>query len=136
MKPDTIFINIPVKDLNKSVEFYSKLGFTPHPVFRGKDAVCMCISEHINLMLQTESNFKQFVTKPISDPATSNGLLLCLHCDSPAQVDDIVSKAVNAGGKTDSQARDLGFLYTHGFTDPDGYIWKMNHVYPDAKIPH
>lgn len=131
MSLDTIFINIPVADLNRSIEFYSALGFTPHPVFRGEGACCMCVSEYINVMLQTAEHFKQFTTKPIANPQESTGLLLCLHCDSPAHVDDLVKTAIAAGGTATTQAQDLGFLYTHGFNDPDGYVWILNHIYPN-----
>ena len=130
MSLDTIFINLPVKDLQKSVAFYTKLGFGMHPVFQAEDASCLCISDHIHLMLQTESHLRRFTSKPIADPATSTGVLLCLHCDSPAQVDQLVALALGAGAAVPDRAQDLGFLYTHGFTDPDGYLWKLNHVYP------
>ncbi len=131
MSLDTIFVNIPVKDLNRSVAFYMKLGFKKHPVFQSEDASCLCISEHINLMVQTENNFKRFTAKPIADPATTTGVLLCLHCDSPAHVNELVGQAIRAGGSIHDQPQDLGFLYSHGFTDPDGYIWKLNHIYPE-----
>jgi len=95
---DTIFANIPVKNLEKSIEFYSRLGFAPHPVFRGEGAACMCVSEHMNIMLQTEEHIKRFTTKPLAAPATSTGAILCLHSDSPAHVDGLVRKATDAGG--------------------------------------
>ena len=136
MSLDTIFINVPVKNLDRSIEFYTKLGFRLHPVFRSEEAACMCITDHIHLMLQTESHLKRFTSKPIADPAKSTGVMLCLHCDSPAHVDEIVRKALVAGGTTHDQARDMGFLYTHGFTDPEGYTWKLNHIYPTAKDTH
>ena len=129
MGADTIFINIPVKNLRRSIAFYSALGFTRHPVFHGEGACCMCVSEHINIMLQTREHFRQFTPKPISDPAQATGLLLCLHCDSPQQVDELVEKAIAAGGSSPRSAQDIGFLYTHGFNDPDEYIWILNHIY-------
>ncbi|GGY65296.1 hypothetical protein GCM10011613_06440 [Cellvibrio zantedeschiae] len=130
MSLDTIFVNIPVNDLDRSITFYSAMGFTPHPVFRGEGASCMCISEYINVVLQSHEHFKQFTDKPIVNPAQSTGVLLCLHCDSPAHVDDLVKTAVKAGGTSPTEAKDYGFLYSHGFTDPDGYIWILNHIYP------
>lgn len=131
MSLDTIFINVPVKNLDKSIAFYTALGFTPHPIFRGDGACCMCINEHINIMLQTVEHFKQFTHKPIADSTQATALLLCLHCDSPAHVDQLVSAAIAAGGAASTNAKDLGFLYTHGFTDPDEYVWILNHIYPD-----
>jgi predicted lactoylglutathione lyase len=133
MPLDTIFINLPIKDLPRAVAFYTQLGWTQHPVFKGEGAQCMCLNEHIHLMLQTESHLRRFTDKPICDPATAVGVLLCLHCDSSAQVDELVRIAVSAGGTTTDAAQDLGFLYTHGFTDPEGYIWKLNHIYPTRK---
>ncbi len=131
MSMNTIFINIPVKNLGKSIAFYSSLGFTKHPVFHGEGACCICISEHINIMLQTTEHFKQFTPKPIANPSQATALLLCLHCDSPQQVDEMVEKAIAAGGSSQTQAQDLGFLYTNGFNDPDDYVWILNHIYPE-----
>jgi predicted lactoylglutathione lyase len=136
MRPDTIFVNLPVKDLKRSVAFYASLGFTPHPIFQSETASCLCISDHINLMLQTVANFQQFTSSPIADPTQTTGVLLCLHCDSPQQVDDLVAAALSAGATTPDSAQDLGFLYTHGFTDPDGYLWKLNHIYPNGPLAH
>ena len=134
MALDTIFVNLPVQDLARSVAFYEALGFTPHPVFQGEGASCMCISPQINLMLQSHAHFRRFTHKPIPDPAQTTGVLLCLHCDSPGQVDALVKAALAAGGSGRGPAQDLGFLYSDGFSDPDGYSWILNHIYP-GKMP-
>lgn len=131
MSLDTIFVNLPVRNLDAEVAFYEALGFTRHPVFHGPGATCLCISEHIHLMLQTPDHLKRFTAKPIADPARTVGVLLCLHCDSPEHVDALVRAAVGAGATADGAAEKLGdFMYTHGFLDPEGYGWKLNHIYP------
>ena len=130
MSLDTIFINLPVKNLDRSIEFYSALGFRSHPIFRGEGACCMCVSENINVMLQTLEHFRHFTNKPIADPALSTALLLCLHCESPQQVDCLVEIALAAGGTTSTRTQNLGFLYTRGFSDPDEYHWILNYLYP------
>lgn len=135
MKPDTIFINIPVKNLERAVNFYTRLGFAPHPDFRGPEAQCMCLSDRIHVMVQLENHLKQFTPKPVSDPTKSTGVVLCLHCDSKEQIDDLVAKAVAAGGSTFDAPQDLGFLYTHGFLDTDGNVWRLNYIYPEAVTP-
>ena len=136
MNFETFLVNIPVKNLERSIQFYSALGFSKHPVFQGPGASCLCISAHANLMLQTEEHFRKFTAHPIPDSSRTTGLLLCVHCDSPSQVNDLVKRALVAGGTTTDEAQDLGFLYTHGFVDPDGYVWKLNHIYPNRSIEH
>ena len=131
MSLDTIFVNLPVKDLDRAVAFYEALGFTRHPIFHGEGATCMVISEHIHLMLQTADHMKRFTAMPIADPTRAMGVMLCLHCDSPAHVDSLVKMAVQAGGTADGEAETFGdFIYSHGFIDPEGYAWKMNHIFP------
>ena len=131
MSLDTIFVNLPVKDLDRAVAFYEALGFTRHQIFHGEGATCMVITEHIHLMLLTADHMKRHTTKPIVDAAQALGVILCLHCDSPAHVDSLIRTAVEAGGTVDGVAETFGdFIYSHGFIDPEGYVWKMNHVFP------
>jgi len=135
MNPDTIFINIPVKDLDRSVNFYTRLGFTPHPVYRGPDCQCMILTDHIHVMVHLEGSLGNFTPKPVSDPAAATAAVLCLQCGSKEQVDELVATALVNGGSTYDAAQDFGFVYTHGFLDPDGNVWRLNHMNPDVPMP-
>jgi len=127
-----IFVNLPVKDLNQSVDFFTKLGFTFNPQFTDETATCMIVSEDIFVMLLTQKKFKAFTPKEICDATKSTEVLVCLSCDSRGEVDDLVRKAVGAGGSTYNEPQDHGFMYGHGFQDPDGHIWELAYMDPSA----
>ncbi len=135
MKPDTITINLPVRNLERAVHFYTELGLEPHAVFRGPDCQCMVLTEHISVMVHLEGSLQHFTPKPIADPAVATAVVLCLNCDSQVQVDDLVAKAVAQGGSIYDAAQDLGFVYTHGFLDPDGNAWRLNYMNPEVPMP-
>jgi hypothetical protein len=124
-----IFVNLPVKNLNNSVEFFTKLGFTFDPKFTDESATCMIVDENIFVMLLKEEMFKTFTPKPISDATKSTEVLVCLSLDAREKVDDMVRKAVAAGGSTYNEPQDHGFMYGHGFQDLDGHIWEI--IYMD-----
>jgi hypothetical protein len=123
-----IFVNLPVKDLNKSVAFFTKLGYTFNPQFTDEKATCMIISDTIFVMLLTEPFFQSFITTPISDAKKSTEVIVALSVDNKAAVDEIVKKAVDAGATTPKPAQDLGFMYSHGFADLDGHLWEYNYM--------
>ena len=127
-----IFVNLPVKNLKSSMDFFSSLNFTFNPQFTDDTAACMVISEDIYAMLLTHAKFKEFTPNPICDATKSTEALICLSCESRAAVDDTVSKAVAGGGKTYNQPQDHGFMYAHGFQDPDGHIWELIYMEPSA----
>ncbi|MGH8479525.1 MAG: VOC family protein [Gammaproteobacteria bacterium] len=127
-----IFVNLPVKDLNRSVEFFTKLGFKFNPQFTDETATCMIVSEGIFVMLLTEAKFKSFTPKEICDATKSTEVLVCLSLESRERVDETVRKAVAAGGTTHSEPKDYGFMWQHGFQDPDGHIWELIHMEPSA----
>jgi uncharacterized protein len=127
-----IFVNLAVKNLNKSVEFFTKLGFTFNPQFTDETATCMIISEDIYAMLLTEAKFKTFTPKQLCDPTKSTEVLICLSCETRGEPDELVRKAVAAGGTTYSEPKDYGFMYQHGFQDLDGHIWELIHMDPSA----
>jgi predicted lactoylglutathione lyase len=126
-----IFVNLPVKDLNKSIEFFTKLGYTFNPQFTNEKATCMIISDTIYVMLLIEPFFKGFTQKEIPDTATSNEVIIALSADSRNAVDTMISKAVEAGATTPSAPQDHGFMYGHGFTDLDGHLWEYSWMDPD-----
>ncbi len=127
-----IFVNLPVKDLNQSVNFFKKLGFNFNAQFTDETATSMIVSEDIFVMLLTHDKFKTFTPKAICDSTKNTEVLLCLSCESREAVDDMVSKAVAAGGTTYNEPQDHGFMYAHGFQDLDGHIWEIMYMEPSA----
>jgi uncharacterized protein len=127
-----IFVNLPVKNLNKSIEFFTQLGYTFNQQFTDETATCMIVSDDIFVMLLTEAKFKAFTPKTICDATKSTEVLVCLSSGSRKEVDEMVRKAVAAGGTTYSEPQDHGFMYGHGFQDLDGHIWELVYMEPSA----
>ena len=127
-----IFVNLPVKNLKKSMDFFAKLGFTFNPQFTDETAACMVVSEDIFVMLLTEPKFKTFTPKEICDATESTEVLTALSCETREKVDDLVRRAIAAGGTTNSEPKDYGFMYQHGFQDRDGHIWELLYMEPAA----
>jgi uncharacterized protein len=123
-----LFVNLPVGDLQKSIEFFTKLGFTFNPQFTDATATCMVVSDEISVMLLTHEKFKQFTPKSICDATKSSEVLLCLALDSREAVDEMVRNALAAGGTTYNEPQDHGFMYGHAFQDLDGHIWELIHM--------
>jgi len=130
--PTKIFVNLPVKSLNKSVDFFTKLGYQFNPQFTDETATCMIVSEDIFVMLLTEPKFKMFTPKEICDTSKSSEVLVCLSCESREKVDEMVRNAVSAGGTTYNDPKDYGFMYGHGYQDLDGHIWELMYMEPSA----
>jgi hypothetical protein len=127
-----IFVNLPVHDLKKSIEFFTKLDFSFNPQFTDETATCMIVEENIFVMLLTRDKFKTFTPKAICDAMTCTEVLVCLSCESRDQVNEMVRKAVAAGGSTYNEPQDHGFMYGHGFQDLDGHIWELIYMDPSA----
>jgi len=127
-----IFVNLPVRDLNNSVGFFAELGFSFNPKFTDETATCMIVSEDIFVMLLTHDKFRTFTPKEICDATKSTEVLVCLACDSREKVDEMVRKAVAAGGTTYNDPQDHGFMYGHGFQDLDSHIWELVYMDPSA----
>lgn len=121
-----VFINLAVKDLVKTKEFFSKLGYTYNEQFTNDDAACMVISDDIYAMLLTEPFFKGFITKEIVDSKKATEVLICLSAESKEEVDSLVNKAVAAGGKAMPNKQEHGdFMYGWGYEDIDGHHWEV-----------
>lgn len=120
-----IFVNLPVRDLEASKAFFGQLGFGFNPRFTSEDAACMVIDEAIFAMLLTEDMFTGFAPNPICDARKQTEVLVCLSRDSREAVDDMVRKAVAAGGSTYKRPQDHGLMYAHGFQDLDGHVWEL-----------
>ena len=130
-----IFVNLPVKDLKKSMSFYEGIGFKNNPQFTDATGACMVVSEEIYVMILTHEKFKGFTPKQIVDATKSSEVLNSLSYNSRDEVNDIVAKAVAAGGTEYAEAKDYGFMYQHGFQDPDGHIWEVFWMDPKAIPP-
>lgn len=121
----SIFINLPVTDLPRSMSFYEAVGFTNNPMFTNEQAAAMMWSDEIVVMLLQHDFWKTFTSKTIPDAHEVAQVLLCLGQESRDAVEAIVGKAVAAGGKADpTPKQDLGFMYGRSFEDPDGHIWE------------
>jgi len=120
-----IFVNLPVKDLNKSVSFFTKLGFTVNKQFTDDTAACIVISDDIYAMLLTHEKFKQFTKKEIVDSNKNTEVILALSAESKEKVSEIVKNAVDAGGKESADPSDYGFMYQRSFQDLDGHLWEV-----------
>jgi predicted lactoylglutathione lyase len=125
-----IFLNLPVADLPKAMAFYQALGYSLNPQFSGDGAACVVISESIFVMLGTHAKFREFTPKAVCDTTQAVEVLMNLSCESRQEVDDLVAKALAAGGTTYDKAEDFGFMYTHSFLDLDGHGWGLFHMTP------
>lgn len=129
-----IFVNLPVKNLDSSVKFFTRLGYSFNPQFTDENATCMIVDENIFVMLLVEPYFKTFIDKDICDATRSTEVIVCLSAESRAQADDLVAKATAGGGKA-TASKDYGFMYQTGFQDLDGHLWELAYMDPNAAGP-
>jgi predicted lactoylglutathione lyase len=131
-----IFVNLAVKNLEKSKAFFAALGYAFNEKFTNASGACMVIQEgSIHVMLLAEDFFKTFTDKSLTDTSKSTEVLLCLSCDSRSEVDEMVAKAVAAGATVPREPQDYGFMYGHGFQDIDGHLWELAYMDPNAEMP-
>ena len=120
-----IFVNLPVRDLDRSVTFFTALGFSFNPQFTDKNATCMIISNAIFAMLLVEPFFKTFTPRALCDATTHTEVIVALSAESRAKVDEMADAALAAGGTEPRERNDMGFMYNRAFADPDGHIWEI-----------
>lgn len=120
-----IFINIAVNDLQKSMDFYTALGFSNNPQFSDQSGKCMVWSENIYVMLLTHEKFKTFATKPLADTKSKLAGLYSLSVGSVEEVNKILANGLNAGGTEPNEMRDFGFMQQRTIEDPDGNTWEI-----------
>lgn len=123
-----IFVNLPVKDLEASKGFFSKLGFEFNPQFSDETAACMIVDENIFVMLLVEERFRDFINGDISDATRTTEVLTCLSADSKEQVDETIKKAIAAGGKPWKPTMEQGPMYGGSFQDLDGHVWELMYM--------
>jgi len=132
-----IFVNLPVKDLDKSKEFFTKIGFSINPQFTNDKAACVVISETIYAMILKEEFFKTFTPKKeISDATKTAEVILALSADNKELVNELADKALAAGAKEVRPAEDHGFMYGRSFEDMDGHIWEVFWMDMNAAPPN
>ncbi len=120
-----LFVNLSVRELKKSMAFFSTLGFEFNPQFTDANAACMIVSEEAFVMLLAEPYFKTFIKRDICDTTKATEALFALSCSSRAEVDEVVKKAVAQGGKHALDPQDHGFMYSWSFYDLDGHHWEV-----------
>ncbi len=126
-----LFVNLPVKDLDRARQFYTSLGFDINSQFTDDKAACVVLGDNISAMLLTEPFFKTFTDKRLADSKRDTEVLLAIDVGSREAVDELVNRAVEAGGTALQEPRDHGWMYQHGFTDLDGHQWEV--MYADER---
>ena len=124
-----IFVNLPVKDLNKTIDFFTKLGFKFNPQFTDENATCMIVGDDIFVMLLVEKFFKTFTKKEISDTSKNTEVIVALSVEGRENVDQMINKAIEYGGKESREPQDHGWMYGRSFEDIDGHLWEI--IYMD-----
>jgi predicted lactoylglutathione lyase len=134
-KPRKLFVNLPVRDLPRSIAFFTQLGFTFNAQFTDETATCMIVSEEAYVMLLAENRFRDFTKRPLADSTRETEALFALSCESREEVDQLVRTAIAAGGSHAMDPQDYGFMYNWSFYDLDGHHWEVfwmdpSHVQP------
>ena len=125
---DQIFVNLPIKDLPRSVKFFESLGYTFNPQFTDENATCMILGENLFAMLLVESYFRTFTDKDVGDAHRTKEVLLAVPVANREAVDALVEKALAAGAKEPRPAQDHGFMYQRSYDDLDGHTWEVFHM--------
>lgn len=131
--PRKMFVNLPVRNVKNTMEFFTALGFRFDPKFTDENAACMVVSDDAYVMLLAEPFFRSFTKREPPDTSRYTEALLALSCESRAEVDELVRKAVSAGGSHAMDAMDQGFMYGWSFYDPDGHHWEVFWMDPSAR---
>lgn len=120
-----IYVNLPIRDMARTRAFWAAMGFGFNARFTNEQAACLVIADNIQAMLLTEPFFQGFTKLPVADARACTEVLLALSCDSRAEVEALVARAVAAGATTPNPPMDHGFMFQHGFADPDGHQWEV-----------
>jgi uncharacterized protein len=127
-----IFVNLAVKDLGRSVDFFTELGFSFDPRFTDESATCMIVNDQAFVMLLVEERFRDFTKKELADPATHTEAILALSAESREAVDELADKALAVGGRPANDPMEYGFMYGRSFQDPDGHLWEVAWMDPSS----
>ncbi|MCW7943796.1 glyoxalase [Streptomyces hygroscopicus] len=132
MYQQMIFVNLPVVDVEASKKFFTLLGYTINPQFTTDDCACVVISDTIIAMLLGKQRYADFTTKEIADATKTSEVLICLSAESREKVDELVDRALAAGGTGNREAMDHGYMYGRAFDDLDGHTWEVMWMDPAA----
>jgi predicted lactoylglutathione lyase len=132
MYQQMIFVNLPVADIDTSKKFFTELGYTINPQFTTDDCACVVISDTIIAMLLSKQRYADFTKKEIADATKTSEVLICLSAESRQKVDELVDKALSAGGSATGETQDQGFMYGRAFDDLDGHTWEVLWMDPSA----
>lgn len=127
-----LFLNLAVEDLERSVEFFTRLGFDFDEVFTDETATCMLVGEDAYVMLMTRERFADYAEKPYADPAQRTQAFVAVSAESRDEVNALFAAALEAGAETAGAAQELAFMYSRGFLDPDGHQWELVWLDPSA----
>jgi predicted lactoylglutathione lyase len=127
-----MFVNLAVDDLDRSVEFFTGLGFTFDPRFTDETATAMVVNDQAVVMLLVRDRFKDFTEKEVADPGVATEAIMAVSATSREDVDAFADKALDIGGAPANEAMDMGFMYGRSFQDPDGHIWEIVWMDPSA----
>ena len=132
--PRNLYVTLPVKDLDRSVDFFEALGFSFNPQFTSENGAALVINDNTSVMLLVESYFATFTKKPVADAKAVTETLLALSCDSRDAVDAFIAKALEAGGSEYAEPKDYGFMYQRGLADLDGHQWEVFYM-DESQLP-
>ena len=127
-----MFVNLAVEDLDRSVDFFTKLGFSFDPRMTDQNATCMLVGEDAYVMLLVQPFFKGFTTKELADPSTHTEAIVALGAESREAVDDLADRALAGGGTPANDPMEMDFMYGRSFNDPDGHLWEIFWMDPAA----
>ncbi|MCR4034012.1 MULTISPECIES: VOC family protein [Flavobacterium] len=130
-----IFLNLAVKDLKRAISFFNELGFPTNPKFTNEQGACIVIDKNIYVMILVEAFYQTFTPKQICDSKTTSEVLISLSMESREKVDEIIEKAVKAGGTDYQEAKDYGWMYQRTFLDLDGHHWEVFYM-NESQIPN
>ena len=136
--PRKMFVNLPVRDLNRSIAFFRKLGFRFDPQFTDEQSTCMIIGDDASVMLLEEARFKDFARKPVTDATRGTEGIFALSAVSRDEVDELVDTALESGGTLAAEKQEEPLMYSRSFYDLDGHHWEAVYMEPqglDAKAP-
>lgn len=132
-KAGQLFVNLPVSNLQDSINFFTALGFEFNPQYTDENATCMIINDNTFAMLLTKEFFNTFTSKSVVDTAGHTEVILAFSAASRAEVDELVHKALEAGGKPFNDPVDHGFMYNWSFQDIDGHLWEVMYMDENAQ---
>jgi len=132
LRTANLFVNLPVKELQTTIDFFSGIGFEFNPQFTDDNAACLVLGDNIFAMLLVEPYFGTFTKKAIADAQRTTEVILAISAENRKQVDEIVNKALASGGKPSNPPQDHGFMYARSFEDVNGHLWEVVWMDPSA----